>query len=121
MTVDEQIRLAEQIARHITEGLKRNAETEKEARELIKASRNEWMRWLQITKRYGLEKGEDYARCLGEDITMRSNIQKINQQIAKAINSYKRRLNILSYKERNCVLSYIAWHLRIFSSSLLIK
>jgi len=118
MTVDEQIRLAEQIAQHITDGLRCTAKRDKEAKDLIKASRNEWMRWLQITKRYGLEKGIDYAQRLGEDITMRSNIQKINQQIAKTIDSRKELLNALSLKERNRILSYIAWHLRIYGSLL---
>ena len=116
MTVDERIRLAEQIALDITDGLRRAARTDKEARDLIKASRNEWMRWFQITKRYGLKKGVDYAKRLGEDITMRSNIQKLNQHIAKAVNKHKGRLSGFSSEELTCVLGYVAWHLRITHS-----
>ncbi len=112
-TVDEQIQLAEEIAQEIIERLRRAAQDDREAKNLLKASRNEWMRWMQIAGNYGLGKGIAYAQRLSRDITMRSNIQKINDQFGAVVPNYKKRLETLSSEQQRRVLGYVTWYLRI--------
>ena len=112
-TVDEQIQLAEEIAQEIIERLMHAARDNREAKNLLKASRNEWMRWMQVAGNYSVGKGIAYAQSLSRDITMRSNIQKINHQFGIVVPNYKKRLEALSPKQQRQVLGYVAWYLRI--------
>ncbi len=95
-TVDDQIRLAEQIANGLPE-----------------VSRNEWMRWMQVASKYGLDRAIHYAEQLSQDITMRPAIQRANRLIAQAVRAQQRTLQRLGPEERKTVLGYVAWWLAI--------
>lgn len=96
LTVDEQIQLAERIA----DGLPG-------------VSRNEWMRWMQVASGQGLPKAVRHAERLSADMTMRPEIQRANRLIAKAVKAHMNALQPLPAQERNRVLGYVSWWLRI--------
>ena len=112
-TVDEQIQLAGEVAQKIVEHLRRAERGKRGVERLLKSSRNEWMRWMQIAEKYGMDKGITYAQHLSQDITMRPNIQKINKAFKAAVSAYQKRLRALSPAQRRQVLGYVAWYLRI--------
>jgi len=93
---DDQIQLAEQIAR-----------------ELPEVSRNEWMRWMQIAGRYGLDRAVACAERFGADPTLRPSMQRDNRLIAQAIRSYLPALKRLPEDGRKKTLGYVGWLLRI--------
>ncbi len=95
-TVDEQIQLAERIAKGLPE-----------------VTRNEWMRWMQIAEQYGLDQAIRYAERLSRDPTMRPAIQRANRLIARGVRSHQKALEQLSGEERRATLGYVAWFLRI--------
>ena len=95
-TVEDQIQLAERIATALPE-----------------VSRNEWMRWMQVTSKYGLEKAIQHAERLSTDITMRPAIQRANRLIAQAVSRQQSTLQRLTVEEQRVVLGYVAWWLRI--------
>jgi len=95
-TVDEQIQLAERIAKQLPE-----------------VSRNEWMRWMQIAKQYGLDRAIRYAERLSTDPTMRPAIQRANRLIARAIRSNQGTLKRLSREDLEAVMGYVGWLLKI--------
>ena len=95
-SVDEQIQLAEQIARQMPE-----------------VTRNEWMRWMQIANQRGLNYAIRYAERLSKDPTMRPAIQRANRLIAQAVRSRQQALKRLDRKNQETVLGYVAWLLKI--------
>lgn len=95
-TLDDQIRLAEQIADSLPE-----------------VTRNEWMRWMRVADEYGLEKAVHYAERLSTDTTMRPSIQRANRLIAQAVKFQMSTLQRLGPKERKTVLGYVGWWLQI--------
>jgi hypothetical protein len=96
MDREEQIALAQRIAQALPE-----------------VTRNEWMRWVQIADRYGLEKAVQHAERVAQDITMRPAIQRANRLIAQAVRSHLATLQRLRRKERQAILGYVSWWLRI--------
>ncbi len=95
-TVEEQIQLAERIADALPE-----------------VSRNEWMRWMEIATRYGLDRAIQYAERLSTDMTMRPAIQRANRLITQAVKAQFTALKRLKAGEQLAVLGYVAWWLRI--------
>lgn len=91
ITTDELVQLAEQIAR-----------------ELPEVSRNEWMRWMQVVERYGLERAVRHAEQLSTDLTMRPTIQRDNRLIARGMKSYLPALKRLTREEQRNALGYVA-------------
>lgn len=83
------------------------------AEDLPEVSRNEWMRWLQIAAKYGLEKAAQHADRLSQDITMRPAIQRANRLIAQAIRKHMARLENLKPEDRQLALGYVSWHLAL--------
>jgi len=98
MDQEEQIALARQINQALPE-----------------VTRNEWMRWIQIVDRYGLEKAVQHAERVAQDITMRPAIQRANRLIARAVRSQIVALQRLRAEERQAVLGYVSWWLRIMT------
>ncbi len=94
--LDDQIRLAERIANGLPE-----------------VTRNEWMRWMQVAEKYGLERAVQHAERLSTDITMRPAIQRANRLIAQAVGAQRGTLQRLGPEERKTVLGYVAWWLRV--------
>jgi hypothetical protein len=99
MNREEQIALAQRIAQALPE-----------------VTRNEWMRWVQIADRYGLEKAVQHAERVAQDITMRPAIQRANRLIAQAVRSHLATLQRLQTQEQQAVLGYVSWWLRITTS-----
>lgn len=95
-TVDEQIQLAERIADALPE-----------------VSRNEWMRWMQVASKCGLNRAVQYAERISTDITMRPAIQRANRLIAQAVGRQLTTLQRLPPEERQAVLGYVSWWLKI--------
>lgn len=95
-TVDEQIQLAERIAR-----------------ELPEVTRNEWMRWMQVARQRGVDYAVRYAEQLSKDPTMRPAIQRANRLIAQAVRQHIQTLRQLDEKTQATVLGYVAWYLAI--------
>lgn len=92
----EQIQLAQRIADALPE-----------------VSRNEWMRWMQMASRYGLQKAIAYAQRLSNDVTMRPAIQRANRLIAQAVQGQLGVLRGLPPEDQKRVLGYVGWWLRI--------
>jgi len=95
-TVDDQIQLAEQIASKLPE-----------------VSRNEWMRWTQVAQIHGLRRAIKHAERLSSDITLRPASQRANRLIAQAMGGQLSALERLAPGEREVVLGYVSWWLRI--------
>ena len=95
-SIDEQIQLAEQIAKQLSE-----------------VTRNEWMRWMQVADQRGLEDAIRYAEQLSTDPTMRPTIQRANQQIAQVLEKYIDSLNRYSIDNQRVALGYVAWWRRV--------
>ncbi|HXG36575.1 MAG TPA: hypothetical protein VNL15_06380 [Dehalococcoidia bacterium] len=95
-TLSERIRLAEHLARRLPE-----------------VTRNEWMRWVQLVRRYGLMPALRYAERLAVDPTLRPAMQRANRLIAQAVREQRTYLEQLSDKERQEVLGFVAWNLQI--------
>ncbi len=112
-SVDKQIQLAERIASELLQGLKNASRNSRQERDLIKASRGEWMKWLQIVGQSSLRYGVDYAQRIGNDITLRANIKTINGEIGNVVRRHERRLSAFSPEQQQEVLGYVAWYLRI--------
>jgi len=98
MTREEQITLAKRIAQALPE-----------------VTRNEWMHWMQIEEQYGLEKAIQHAERVAQDITVRPAIQRANRLIAHAVRSQIVALQRLRAEERQAVLGYVSWWLRIMT------
>ena len=96
VSVDEQIQLAEQIAKQLPE-----------------VTRNEWMRWMQVANQRGLDYAIRYAERLSTDPTVRPAIQRANRLIARAVRSHQRALKRLDRKSQEAILGYVAWLLKI--------
>lgn len=96
MSVDEQIQLAEQIAARLPE-----------------IKRNEWMAWVQIAQKYGLEQAIQRAERLSRDLTVRPAANRANRLIGEAMKAYFKEINGLRPEERKSVLGYVAWLLRL--------
>jgi len=96
VSVDEQIQLAEQIAKQLPE-----------------VTRNEWMRWMQVANQRGLDYAIRYAERLSTDPTMRPIIQRANRLIARAVRSHQQALKRLDRKSQEAILGYVAWLLKI--------
>lgn len=94
--IDAQIRMAERIADALPE-----------------VSRNEWMRWMEIATKYGLDQAIRYAERLSTDITMRPAIQRANRLIAQAVKTQLNALKRLPPDEQQAVLGYVGWWLKI--------
>jgi len=94
--LDNHIQLAEQIANKLPE-----------------VSRNEWMRWVQMAQTYGLRHAIEHAKRLSSDITLRPAIQRANRLIAQAMGGQLSTLERLAPREREVVLGYVSWWLRI--------
>ncbi|MGQ9715864.1 MAG: hypothetical protein ACUVST_14040 [Anaerolineae bacterium] len=101
MTPDEQIQLAERIAKDLPE-VSRNL-------------RNEWMRWMGMASQCGMEQAIRHAERLSTDITMRPAIQRANRLIAQAVKGQLGTLQRLRPEEQRAVLGYVAWWLRILA------
>ena len=95
-TLDEQIQLAERIAKDLTE-----------------VTRNEWMRWMQVASRKGIEYAVRYAQRLSTDMTMRPAIQRANRLIAQSVAKHGNVLKSLASREREAVLGYVGWWLSV--------
>lgn len=95
-TLETQIQLGERIANALPE-----------------VSRNEWMRWLEISNKYGLDRAIEHAERLSTDITMRPAIQRANRLIARAVRIELNELKRLPLKERQAILGYVGWWLRV--------
>lgn len=113
--LDEQIQLAHRIAEEIVQGI-RSAANGKKERDLIKASRNEWMKWFQVVKAKGLDDALKYARQLSKDMAVRPNIQTIHNWFVKSVGGHKAQLLQFSPKDRLLILGYIGWWLRILGA-----
>jgi len=94
--LDNHIQLAEQIASKLPE-----------------VSRNEWMRWMQMAERRGLDRAVAYAERLGADPTLRPAVQRDNRLIAQAIRSNLPALRHFPEDSRKKILGYVGWFLRI--------
>lgn len=94
--VEEQIQLAERIANALPE-----------------VSRNEWMRWMEIATRYGLDQATRHAERLSTDVTMRPAIQRANRLIAQAVKAQLGALKCLRAEEQRAVLGYVSWWLKV--------
>jgi len=97
-TIDALIQLAEQIAK----GLRG-------------VSRNEWIRWMQVAKRYGVEKALYYAQHLAHDATIRPAQKRANRLIATAVQQHKNLIKQISPDGQLRLYGYVAWHLVIKS------
>lgn len=95
-TVEEQIQLAKQIADALPE-----------------VSRNEWMRWMEIATRHGLDRAIGYAEQISKDITVRPAIQRANRLIAQAVRGQSGVLKRLKPEDQRSVLGYVSWLLKI--------
>lgn len=93
---DAQIRLAEQIAKRLPE-----------------VSRNEWMRWMQLAFKYGMQKAIHYAERLSADVTMRPAIRRANRLIAQAMRGQMSTLERLPPEECQAILGYVGWYLKV--------
>lgn len=78
---------------------------------LPEVTRNEWMRWLQMASKYGLEKAIQHAERLSNDITMRPAVKRANQLIARAVRAHLAELKKLSSYDQQLTLGYVSWHL----------
>lgn len=94
--IEEQIQLAERIADGLPE-----------------VSRNEWMRWMEIAVRYGLDRAICHAERLSTDVTMRPAIQRANRLIAQSVKMRLPALKNLKKDDQLRVLGYVSWWLRI--------
>lgn len=115
-TVEECIQLANQITEGIVQGLISGAQS-KQVRDLIKTSRNEWMKWLQVVQRQGLDNSIGYARQVSQDVTVRQNVRTIYEVFADNLHRTKGRLAQFGPEERRLILGYVAWLLRISAES----
>jgi len=99
-TTDEMIRFAGQMAKGLRD-----------------VSRNEWMRWVQVTKQYeyDLNKALHYAQRLTQDPTIRPAPKRAYRLIAAVIQEYKNYIKQLSPDEQLRLYGYVAWHLVIYS------
>lgn len=79
------------------------------ARQLPEVTRNEWKHWVQIAKKYGLDRAVQWSEQLARDITLRPAVKRANQLIAKAVSNYGKRLKELSPEERGKVFGYVSW------------
>lgn len=95
-TEEERILLAERIANALPE-----------------VSRNEWMRWMEIATRYGLDRAIRHAERLSTDITMRPAIQRANRLIAQAVKAQIVALKRLEAEEQRAVLGYVSRWLKV--------
>ncbi|MGC8946814.1 MAG: hypothetical protein ACP5N6_11755 [Anaerolineae bacterium] len=95
-TVEEQIHLAERIADALPE-----------------VSRNEWMRWLEIATKHGLDRAIRHSERLSTDMTMRPAIQRANRLIAQAVRAQLGALRRLETEEQRAVLGYVSWWLKV--------
>ncbi len=107
LPVARRIKLAEEIARPIARS---NLLGPRDAR-------NEWMRWLQVVKRYGLRTALQYAQRLAHDPGMRDNVRKANSLIVQAVRERLAELERLDERDLQSVLGFVAWHLRIMRRS----
>lgn len=80
---------------------------------LPEVSRNEWMRWMEIATKYGLDQAIRYAERLSTDITMRPAIKRSNQLIAQTVRAQLGALKSLRAKEQRAVLGYVSWWLKV--------
>jgi len=94
--LDNHIQLAKQIASQLPE-----------------VSRNEWMRWMQMAERRGLDRAVAYAERLSTDPTLRPAVQRDNKLIAQAIRSNLLALKRLPENSQKKTLGYVGWLLRI--------
>lgn len=94
-TPDAQIHLAEGIAARLPE-----------------VTRNEWMRWMQVASRHGLEEAIRHAEQISTDVTIRPAIQRANRLIARAVKEHQGALRSLGEQDRKVVLGYVSWLLR---------
>lgn len=105
--------LAEQVATGIFRRLPRMAEDQQSLQDMKKASRNEWMRWLQIMEKRGLDKAIRYARVVSQSSVVRENIRNLNHCFAESLVENRSRLLQLPDKGQRTVLGYVGWWLRI--------
>ena len=80
---------------------------------LPEVTRNEWMRWMQVAEKYGLERAIHYAERLSRDVTIRPAIQRANRLIARSVSAHLRALQRIGAKERRMIFGYVAWLLQI--------
>jgi len=95
MNVRERVKIAENIAK-----------------ELVEVTRNEWLRWVQVTQG-DLDKGIRWAERLSNDITLRPTPRYAAKQIARVLRRYQYRLNNLPHHEREEIFGYVARFLSI--------
>ena len=95
-TMNEQVQLAERIANGLPE-----------------VSRNEWMRWMELAKRYGLDRAIRHAERLSTDVTMRPAVQRANRLIAQSVEAHLVDLANLKKDDQLRVLGYVSRLLRI--------
>jgi hypothetical protein len=93
-TVDEQIRLAEQITKALPE-----------------VSRNDWNRWTQIAEKQGFDRAIRWAQWMADDITLRPAIKHSYRLIAQVVQNHRRTLKNLEREEQKMVFGYISWFL----------
>jgi|FaiFalDrversion2_1042247.scaffolds.fasta_scaffold00060_10 hypothetical protein len=105
--IEQRIKFAEDLARPIAQS------------HLLgpRDARNEWMRWAQVVKRYGLRRALHHAQQLADDPGMRENIRKANSLIARTVRQHLAELERLNEQDLRSVLGFVAWHLRIMRRS----
>lgn len=86
---------------------------ERIAAKLPNVSRNEWMRWMEVERRQGLEVAVRLAEHLRNDFTMRPAVRKAYQDIDQAIKAHRAEIERLPPDQRRTVFGFVAWHLRI--------
>lgn len=96
MRIDKQIDLAAEIAGGLPE-----------------VTRNDWVRWTGLARRYGLDRAIGLAERMAQDPTIRPAIQRTHQLIATAMKTRARKLNGLSPGELEAVFGYIGQFLAI--------
>ena len=95
-TMNEQVQLAERIANGLPE-----------------VSRNEWMRWMELATRYGLDRAICHAERLSNDVTMRPAVQHANRLIAQSVKTHLAALKNLKKDDQLRVLGYVSRWLRV--------
>jgi len=79
---------------------------------LARLRRNDWLRWLRLVERYGLERAINVARQWGDDPNLRDEIRRAYHRIAASLAPRRERLRALPEDARARALGYVGWVLK---------
>jgi hypothetical protein len=91
MTEEQLIHLAKQIADN-----------------LPKVTRNDWLRWAQLADRYGLERAVQWAQRMSSDVTLRPQVNKANDLIARSMQTHIGSVKQLPPPQQKKLMGYVA-------------